>query len=104
MGFQNSLLLQTDVSGVPDYFQEALTEVISFLPQLVGAVVILLIGRLLGGGVSRVADLTQVDRLVMRTPLDGRDYVAENIGEWVPGRSPDTEPSPLGQADGGKEL
>jgi len=75
MGFTNTLLLQTEVSTVPDYLQEAITGIINFLPQLVGAVVILLIGwvigRLLGGTISRVADRTQVDRLVMKTPLGG---------------------------------
>lgn len=75
MGSTNSLVLQVDAPGVPDYLQEATAGVINFLPQLVGAIVILLIGwvigRLLGGGVSRVADRTDVDRLVKRTPLGG---------------------------------
>lgn len=75
MGFPNTLLLQTGVSGVPDYLEEAIAGVVNFLPQLVGAVVVLLIGwvvgRLLGGSVSRIADRTQVDRLVMSTPLGG---------------------------------
>jgi small-conductance mechanosensitive channel len=75
MGFTNTLVLQADTPGVPDYLQEAVAGVINFLPQLLGAVVILLIGwvigRLVGGGVRRVADRTEVDRLVMKTPLGG---------------------------------
>jgi hypothetical protein len=75
MGFAHTLPLQTGVSDVPDYLQEAIAGIVNFLPQLVGAVVILLIGwvlgRVLGGATSRVADRTQVDRLVMRTPLGG---------------------------------
>ena len=75
MGFTNTLVLQVDTPGVPDYLQEAIAGVINFLPQLLGAVVILLIGwvigRLVGGGVRRVADRTEVDRLVMKTPLGG---------------------------------
>jgi len=75
MGFTNTLVLQAGAPGVPDYLQEALAGAINFLPQLLGAVVILLIGwvigRLIGGGVRRVADRTEVDRLVMKTPLGG---------------------------------
>jgi len=75
MALANAAPLQTGVSDVPEYLQEAIAGIVSFLPQLVGAVVILLIGwalgRVLGGATSRVADRTQVDRLVMRTPLGG---------------------------------
>ena len=75
MGFTNPHLLQAGVPGVPDYFQETLAGVINFLPQLVGAVVILLIGWVVGRVVARVArgvaDRTQIDRLVMKTPLGG---------------------------------
>jgi len=75
MGFTDGVVLQFSAPGVPDYLQEAVAGVISFLPQLAGAVVILLIGwvvgRLVGGGVRRVADRTQIDRLVMKTPLGG---------------------------------
>ena len=75
MGFTNTLVLQAGAPGVPDYLQEAVAGVINFLPQLLAAVVILLIGwvigRLVGGGVRRLADRTEVDRLVMKTPLGG---------------------------------
>lgn len=75
MGFTHSPLLQADVPGVPNYLQETVEGVINFLPQLVGAVIILLIGwfigRLVAGSVRRVADRTEIDRLVMNTPLGG---------------------------------
>lgn len=75
MGFTNTFVLQTGASGVSDYLQEALAGVVSFLPQLLGAVVILLIGwiigRFVGGGIQRVTDRTELDRLVMKTPLGG---------------------------------
>jgi small-conductance mechanosensitive channel len=35
--------------------------------------------------------------------LGGRDYVAANIGDWLPGRSPDSTSTPIGQPDGGEE-
>jgi len=35
--------------------------------------------------------------------LGGRDYVATNIGDWLPGRAPDPESTPMGQPDGGEE-
>ena len=61
--------------GVPDYFQNLATEVVAFLPQLFGALIILVvgwaIGRLLGGAVRGLVDRTEVDRLVMKTPLGG---------------------------------
>ena len=61
--------------GVPEYLQESVAGAVAFLPRLVGAVVILLvgwfIGRLVAGAVRRVVDRTDVDRLVMNTPLGG---------------------------------
>lgn len=36
--------------------------------------------------------------------LGARDYVAANVGDWLPGRPPESTPSrPLGQTDGGEE-
>lgn len=61
--------------SVPDYLQEAIAGVVAFLPQLLGALVILIIGwivgRIIGGGVRRLADRTPLGRLVMNTPLGG---------------------------------
>jgi small-conductance mechanosensitive channel len=60
---------------VPDYFTEALTAFVNFLPQLVGAVVILLIGwvigRVVGGVIRGLSSRSTVDRRVAATPLGG---------------------------------
>jgi len=75
MGFTDPLMLQIDVPGEPRYLQESIADIIAFLPRLIGAVVILLvgwiIGRLVAGAVRRIVDRTEVDRLVMNTPLGG---------------------------------
>lgn len=59
--------------GVPDYLQGAVSGIINFLPQLIGALIILvigwIIGRLAGGAVRRVSDRSNIDRLVMKTAL-----------------------------------
>ncbi|MFB6109157.1 MAG: hypothetical protein ABEJ82_10035 [Haloplanus sp.] len=66
----NASVLQV---GVPQYLSEAVASVVNFLPQLIGALVILvvgwIVGRLIGGIVRRVADRTNLDRLVAETPL-----------------------------------
>lgn len=58
---------------IPSYFTEALTAFVNFLPQLVGAIIILLIGwvigRVVGGVIRRVVDRSTVDRRVAATPL-----------------------------------
>jgi len=72
MGLTDVVVLQL---GVPDYLQEAIAGVVDFLPQLLGALIILLIGwivgRLIGGGVRRLADRTPLGQLVVNTPLGG---------------------------------
>ncbi|MFC6975525.1 hypothetical protein ACFQL1_14100 [Halomicroarcula sp. GCM10025709] len=54
---------------------ETIAGFVDFLPQLVGAVLILVIGwfigRLVGGLVRRLVDRTEIDRLVLKTPLGG---------------------------------
>ncbi|WP_276258440.1 mechanosensitive ion channel family protein [Haloglomus litoreum] len=68
------VVLQT-VPGVPAYIEETVIGILDFLPQLIGAVIILLIGWLIGRLVARVVrrvtDRTNVDQLVMKTPLGG---------------------------------
>ncbi len=63
--------LQLD--AVPDFLQETVASIIAFLPRLVGALLILLIGWIIGrvvsGIVKRVADAAELDRLVLDTPL-----------------------------------
>ncbi|WP_255169837.1 mechanosensitive ion channel family protein [Natrononativus amylolyticus] len=58
---------------VPEWLQDPVAELIVFLPRLVGALVILLIGwiigRLAGRAVRRIADGVELDRMVLETPL-----------------------------------
>ncbi|MFC7136076.1 mechanosensitive ion channel family protein [Halobaculum litoreum] len=65
-----TVVLQT---GIAEFFNQTVGGLITFLPRLAGAVVILLIGWLVGIGVARVvrvlADRVQVDRAVLATPL-----------------------------------
>ena len=66
----STVALQLDV---PDFLQETISSIVAFLPRLVGALVILLIGwiigKLLAKVVTAVADRVQLDRMVMDTPL-----------------------------------
>jgi hypothetical protein len=58
---------------VPEYLQETVSSIVAFLPRLVGALVVLLIGWIVGVAlgklVQRIADRAQLDRMVMGTPL-----------------------------------
>jgi hypothetical protein len=64
-------LLQLD--WVPEFLEETVAEFIAFLPRLVAALVILLIGWVIGMGVARLvqglADTVELDRMVLDTPL-----------------------------------
>lgn len=61
--------------AVPEFLQQTVADIVAFLPGLVGAIVILLIGWIIGRVVGRVirgiADRSNLDRLVMDTPLGG---------------------------------
>jgi small-conductance mechanosensitive channel len=58
---------------ISEAINEAINEAITFLPRLVGAFLILLVGwilgRVLGGFVTRLADKVELDRMVLETPL-----------------------------------
>ncbi|SEV96666.1 mechanosensitive ion channel family protein [Natrinema salifodinae] len=58
---------------VPDWLQDPVAELITFLPRLIGALVILFIGWIIGraaaGVVRRLADGVELDRMVLETPL-----------------------------------
>nr|WP_148680653.1 hypothetical protein [Halovivax ruber] len=58
---------------VPDYLQDPIADIAVFVPRLLGAVVILLIGwvvgRVVAGVVRRLADGIELDRMVLETPL-----------------------------------
>ncbi|RQG98061.1 mechanosensitive ion channel family protein [Natrarchaeobius chitinivorans] len=58
---------------VPEWLQDPVAELVTFLPRLVGALVILLIGWIVGRFtarvVRRIADGVELDRMVLETPL-----------------------------------
>ncbi|MFD1564779.1 hypothetical protein ACFR99_14655 [Haloarchaeobius amylolyticus] len=58
---------------VPEWLQDPVAELVTFLPRLVGALVILaigwIIGRVAAGAVRRLADGVELDRMVLETPL-----------------------------------
>ncbi|QLG64221.1 mechanosensitive ion channel family protein [Halorarum salinum] len=58
---------------IPEYLRETVAQIVTFLPRLVGALVILAVGWLLGVAagkvVRRVADGVEFDRMVLNTPL-----------------------------------
>ena len=68
-----SVLLQID--WVPDFLEQTVADIVAFLPRLLGALVILvigwIIGRVVAAAVRRVVDRAQIDRFVLDTPLGG---------------------------------
>ncbi|WP_256301501.1 mechanosensitive ion channel family protein [Haloarchaeobius salinus] len=60
-------------AGIDQAFEDTLAELIAFAPRLIGALLILVVGwvlgRLLFRVISRVADRIELDRLVLGTPL-----------------------------------
>lgn len=59
--------------SVPEWLQETIASTLAFLPRLVGAVVILLVGWIVGRTVAtivgRLADTVELDRAVLSTPI-----------------------------------
>ncbi|WP_380675072.1 mechanosensitive ion channel family protein [Salinigranum sp. GCM10025319] len=59
--------------GVPAFLEETVAEIVAFLPRLVGALLVLLIGWVLGVAaakvVRKVADRVELDRMVLETPI-----------------------------------
>ena len=81
-----NFVLQIDV---PNFLQDTIAEIIAFLPRLVGALVVLLIGWVVGVAAARVVttltDKVQLDRMVLDTPLGrimggSRDAVSKTFG------------------------
>jgi len=68
---QYDIVLQ--VGGLPGWLQDPIAGFVALIPRLVGAVVILLIGWVIGRGaaavVRRIADRIELDRMVLDTPL-----------------------------------
>ncbi|SEQ41321.1 mechanosensitive ion channel family protein [Natrinema salaciae] len=58
---------------VPEWLQDPIAQLVTFLPRIIGALVILfigwIIGRLAAGVVRRIADGVELDRMVLETPL-----------------------------------
>ncbi|WP_226006199.1 mechanosensitive ion channel family protein [Natrinema salinisoli] len=58
---------------VPDWLQDPIAQLVTFLPRIIGALVILfigwIIGRLAAAAVRRIADGVELDRMVLETPL-----------------------------------
>jgi small-conductance mechanosensitive channel len=65
----NTLVLQTGLPAV----DQTISDVVAFTPRLVGAIIVLLIGwvvgRLVYGVISRTVDRLEIDRQVLRTPI-----------------------------------
>ncbi|WP_254537202.1 mechanosensitive ion channel family protein [Halomarina litorea] len=61
------------VGDVSTYLNQLLTSVVAFLPNLIGAILVLLVGwvvgRIVGRAIREVADRAEVDRAVLKTPL-----------------------------------
>ncbi|WP_224448900.1 mechanosensitive ion channel family protein [Haloprofundus salilacus] len=59
--------------GIPDFLQETISTIIAFIPRLIGAAIILLIGWIIGRVVARVVsaivDRSELDEMVLRTPV-----------------------------------
>ncbi|MFB6179026.1 MAG: hypothetical protein ABEI77_04800 [Halorientalis sp.] len=68
---ESTLLLQQ--VAVPDFLEQTVSNIIAFLPRLVGALVVLVIGWIVGVAfgalVQRLSDRVELDKYVMDTPL-----------------------------------
>jgi small-conductance mechanosensitive channel len=58
---------------VPEYLEQIIAEIVAFLPRLVGALLVLLVGWVIGMAAARLvralADRVELDRAVLDTPL-----------------------------------
>ncbi|WP_339104521.1 mechanosensitive ion channel family protein [Haloterrigena salinisoli] len=58
---------------IPNWLQDPIAELVTFLPRLIGALVILfigwIVGRIAAGAVRKIADGIELDRMVLETPL-----------------------------------
>ena len=66
-----TIVLQQEV--FPEWLQETVAGIIAFLPRLVGAILVLLIGWIIGRAVARLVarltDAVELDRMVLETPI-----------------------------------
>ncbi|WP_435334730.1 mechanosensitive ion channel family protein [Haloarchaeobius sp. TZWWS8] len=67
---QTTVVLQVDYTGI---VQEMVRDVVAFLPNVIAALIILVVGwvvaRIVGSAVTAVVDKAEVDRQVLKTPL-----------------------------------
>jgi len=80
--------------SVPSWLQETVASTLAFIPRLIGAVVILLVGWVVGQAVAKVvgrlADTIELDKAVLSTPigdmLGGTERAVSNafgtLGAW----------------------
>lgn len=58
---------------IPEFLHDTIASMIAFVPRLIGAIVILLIGWIVGRIVARIvrtlSDAVELDRMTLRTPL-----------------------------------
>ncbi|WP_101296394.1 mechanosensitive ion channel family protein [Halegenticoccus soli] len=81
--------LALQAQSVPQFLQNTISNIVAFLPRLLGALVILLIGwiigRVLGGVVRSLADRIGIDRRLRDTPLgrlgQSEDAMARVLGK-----------------------
>lgn len=68
--FSHTIVMQLQI---PEYLEESIIAIIAFLPRLIGAVIVLLIGWIVGIALGKVvrslADRVQLDRAVLETPI-----------------------------------
>ncbi len=68
--FDSTVVLQVQVPG---FLEETISNIVAFLPRLVGALVVLLIGWIIGVAIGKLvkslSDRVELDRFVMDTPL-----------------------------------
>lgn len=66
-------MTDTGFEAVPEFLEDTIATMVAFVPRLVGAIIILLlgwvIGRLVARFVRRLVDVVELDRATMRTPL-----------------------------------
>ena len=70
--FESTAVLQVQVPG---FLEETISNIIAFLPRLVGALVVLVIGWIVGVAIGKLVksltDRIELDEFVMDTPLGG---------------------------------
>lgn len=73
MSYPTNTVLQANGGPIPGFLQDTIASIVAFIPRLVGALIILVVGWLLGKFVGRLVregvDAIELDRMVLETPL-----------------------------------